>query len=391
MKKILVINVGWEQAPLVDYLVEQVDCQLFGIHYNDEPYRKEVFKTIYTCDLRDLPSILKFAANVSPDVVISDECDYSLFAQAVIAEKFNLPGPSVMSAQLANNKYLQRERAYAKGLPIPAYKLCTVLDDVRSFSEVNGYPLIVKPVDNRGSFGVVKIESPDSLAIGFWEALIHSHSRQVIAEEFIEGIHITIDGYAFKDIGPKSLSLATKELAGEHTQVAVGIVYPGNLASVMFEKAMAVNELVNQSLGYSFGMTHSEYMIRDDDVYLIESANRGGGVFTSEIIAPFTSGIDLLAQYVSDCLGEVCKNYKVPEHNPVVLRFFSFDSGYVASVEGWENIANHPKVLASDLFIGEGSKIEPITSDANRHGFFILEGCSKDAELLLKSVRIHYA
>lgn len=391
MKKILIINLGWEQAPLVDYFVERADCQFFGIHNNDSPYRPEVFKTIHTCDLRDLPSILKFAANVRPDAVISDECDYSLFAQAVIAEKFNLPGPSVISAQLATNKYLQRERAFSKGLIIPAYKLCTVLDDVKAFGEINGYPLIVKPVDNRGSFGVVKVESPEDIAFGFWEALIHSHSRQVIAEEFIEGIHITIDGYAFKDVGPKSLSLATKKLAGENTQVAVGIVYPGDLEPVVFEKAMAVNEVVNQSLGYNFGMTHSEYMIRDENVYLIESANRGGGVFTSEIIAPFTSGVDLLAQYVADCLGEVCNSYKVPEHNPVVLRFFSFDSGYVTSVEGWENIANHPRVLASDLFIKQGETIAPITSDANRHGFFILEGCSKDAETLLKSIKLNYA
>ncbi|MFT6910128.1 MAG: hypothetical protein ACJAS1_006856, partial [Oleiphilaceae bacterium] len=105
----------------------------------------------------------------------------------------------------------------------------------------------------------------------------------------------------------------------------------------------------------------------------------------------FTSGINLLAQYGADCLGEVCETYKVPEHNPVVLRFFSFDSGYVTSVDGWEKIANHSRVLASDLFIKKGDTISPITSDANRHGFFILEGCSKDAELLFKSLRIHYA
>lgn len=391
MKRILIINLGWEQAPLIDHFVERADCQLFGVHYNDDPYRAEVFKTIHTCDLRDLPSILDFAEDVNPDAVISDECDYSLFAQAVIAEKFNLPGPSLISAQLANNKYLQRERAHAKGLTIPAYKLCTVLDDVEAFATINGYPFIAKPIDNRGSFGVVKVESPEDMASGFWEALVHSHSRQVIVEEFIEGIHITVDGYIFKDLGPKSLALATKQLAGGNAQVAVGIVYPGELDPAMFEKALAVNEVVNQSLGYNFGMTHSEYMIRGENIYLIESANRGGGVFTSEIIAPFTSGVDLLTQYVADCLGEECNKYKVSEHNPVVLRFFSFNSGYVTSVEGWENITKHPKVLASDLFIKQGESVAPITSDANRHGFFILDGCSKDAETLLKSIRVHYA
>lgn len=391
MKKLLVINLGWEQSPLIDYLAQLTGCQLFGIHFNETPYRADVFEAIYTCSLRDLPSILDFAMKVAPDAVISDQCDYGLFAQAMVAEKFNLPGPSLTAAQLANNKYLQRERAKSMGLTIPAFKLCIVPDDVNIFGEQYGYPLIVKPLDNRGSFGVVKVESPEGVNSGFLDALIHSHSRQVIVEEFIEGIHITVDGYAFKEIGPKSLSLATKQLVGDNTQVAVGIVYPGDLKPEIFEKAMLVNEIVNQSLGYTFGMIHSEYMIRGEDVYLIESANRGGGVFTSEIIVPSSSGVDLLSQYVADCLGVARSNYKTPEHNSVVLRFFSFDPGYVVGIDGWDKVAKDPRVLASDLFIKPGDMICPITSDANRHGFFILKGCSADADELLETVKVKYA
>lgn len=390
MKKILVINLGWEQVPLIDHLVGRMDCQLFGVHFNDSPCRSEVFKKIHICDLRDLPSILDFAMSIIPDAVISDQCDYSLFAQAVVAENFGIPGPSLIAAQLANNKFLQRERAFEKGLTIPEYKLCLVADDVKVFGESYGYPLIVKPVDNRGSFGVVKVESAEHVISGFTNALIHSHSRQVIVEEFIEGIQITVDGYVFDELGPKSLALATKQLADVDTQVAVGIVYPGELKSELYNKAMAVNEVVNQSLGYHFGMTHSEYMIRGEDIYLIESANRGGGVFTSEIIAPSSSGIDLLSQYVADCLGEKRRNYKVPEQNSVVLRFFSFSPGCVNTIDGWENIAKNPRILASDLFIKPGETINPITSDANRHGFFILEGSSEDAETLLESVKVNY-
>ena len=391
MRRVLIINLGWEQAPLIDRLLGKEDCEFFGIHFDDRPYRQSAFEAVHTCDSRDLVSMMRFSEEISPDAVISDECDYSLFAQAVISERFALPGPSVLAAQLGNNKYLQRQRADEKEILIPAYTLCTTMDDVEAFAELNGFPLIVKPIDNRGSFGVVKIESMKELAAGFWEALIHSHSRQVIAEDFIEGVHITIDGYAFSEIGPKSLALATKKLAEGHAQVAVDIVYPGELEVDTFKKAMSVNEIVNRELGYSFGMTHSEYMVRNDEVYLIESANRGGGVFTSELIVPFTARIDLLEQYIADCLGEDCDNYKIPVHDPVVLRFFSFDVGRVAAIEGWSDINSHPGVLACDLFIGQGDTISAITSDANRHGFFILKGNSEDAEKLLNSVRIRYA
>jgi len=106
---------------------------------------------------------------------------------------------------------------------------------------------------------------------------------------------------------------------------------------------------------------------------------------------PSSSGVDLLAQYVADCFGETCSNYKMPEQNPVVLRFFSFAPGCVIGVEGWENITKNPRILASEIFIKLGDTISPITSDANRHGFFILEGSSDDAEAIFDTVKVNYA
>ena len=71
--------------------------------------------------------------------------------------------------------------------------------------------------------------------------------------------------------------------------------------------------------------------------------------------------------------------------------FFSFAPGCVIGVEGWENITKNPRILASEIFIKLGDTISPITSDANRHGFFILEGSSDDAEAILDTVKVNYA
>jgi biotin carboxylase len=390
-KRVLVINLGWEQVPLIEHLLARGDCVLYGVHYNDHPERSEAFEHVLTADIRDLETIFNYADNLRPDAVISDQCDYSLLAQAAIAAQHHLPGPTLKAAQLSNNKFLQRETAKASGVLIPAYQLCLCEEDANAFAQRVGFPIILKPTDNRGSFGVVKVTSRADISVAFYTALANSHSRCVLAEEFIDGIQITVDGYAFPEAGCKSVAVGTKLMSDGNAQVALGIIYPGNLSQTLRAQAMALNAWVNERLGFVAGMTHSEYMIRDENLYLIESANRGGGVFTSELIAPTSSGIDLLSQYTSDCIGEAADFYAPPAHAPVVLRFFSFRPGTIQHIIGWSEVQSDPRVMSARLMVSEGDEIQPISTDANRHGFLVVRGTQGDAEELLSRVRIDYA
>ena len=390
MKKILVINLGWEQEPLIKKLSERSDCILFGIH-NDKSYKNsKIFHKIKICDFRDLEGILTFAQEVNPDAVISDQCDYSLMAQALVAEKFNLPSPSLESAQLSNNKYLQRIKAKDNGVLVPKFKLCISLKDVKDFGQETGYPIIIKPIDNRGSFGVNKLNSESELKDAFFIAIKNSYSRMLLAEEFICGEQITVDGYAFKNEGIKSLALATKELVNQNTQVSTKIVYPGALNKNLFLKALIVNTNVNKALEYNFGMLHSEYIIRKTEVFLIESSNRGGGVFTSEIIVPESSSVDIVEQYISDCLGDYKNLFNQPKHKPVVLGFFNFKEGVVKNIIGWKRFIKDKRIIKTELFFKKGDILSNITTDANRHGFLIIRGTVDEANELMLKVKIEY-
>ena len=405
MKRALIINLGWEQQPLIDRL-RQSGFALFGIHAAGGAGRlraaelAEHFHEIHLCDLRDLPAVCEFADRVRPDLVLSDQCDYSHFAQAVVAERWNLPGPSIAAAQISANKYVQRCRARETGIDIPRFQLCTDLEMAAAAAAEIGFPVILKPVDNRGSFGVNKVDSMESLKDAARQALLHSHSRSLLVEEFIEGIHITVDGYAFPESGCRSLALATKGmLPGTSSQVAVDILYPGELPETLYQKACQTNEIVNRQLGYSFGMTHSEYMVTSDErVVLIESANRGGGCFTSEVIVPHVSGIDLTGQYIADAAGEATDRYAEPQKNRALLKFVTFPGGVIGKVHGMDRVRGDRHVLAARLAVRQGDRIAPVQNDANRHGFVICGGnrdTSADeiralARSLLNHVEIEY-
>jgi len=392
--KILVINLGWEQQPLITAL-KSAGHSLHGIHCT-APEHPENFESVRILDLRDLGGIRAHARALRPEAVVSDQCDYSMFAHAVVSEDLGLPGPRVAQAQLACNKWLQRDRSREAGLDIPAYACVTCLAEARSKAETIGYPVILKPVDNRGSFGVNKVDDPGTLAEAYYDALANSHSRYVLVEEFIHGVHITVDGYAFRGLGCKSLTLATKGMLGGGRQVAMDILYPGELAPAVFEKALRVNEEVNTALGYAFGMTHSEYMVTEEGrVVLIESANRGGGCFTSEIIVPATSGVNVLAQLVDDVTGTQSPDrYEEPAHAGVLLKFFRFQPGLIRSFSGLDEVRSSDGVLALRLAVAAGQRIDPITTDANRHGFLILKhdirNIRQRANELIQLLEVHY-
>ena len=388
--KVIVINIGWEQEPLINELRRRKDVELYGIHPNNEINNKTIFKEILISDLRDLIRILDFSIKITPNVVISDQCDYGLYAQAFLAEYFNLPGQSILSAKISNDKYIQRQKCEKYGINIPKYKLCNNLKDAELASKEIGFPLIIKPTDNRGSFGVEKVNNILELEKGFFSALKNSISREILIEEFIDGQQITIDGYSFPINGIKSLAIGSKLMSDNNEQVSLGIAYPASIDKELFKKAIKNNEKVNRSLGYHFGMIHSEYMIREDTIYLIESTNRGGGVFTSEIIAPESSGIDLINQYISDCFGNRLDFYKKPLHKEIVLRFFSFSKGKVKNIKNWEVFKNSEGIVSAELSIKNNQIIKKETSDANRHGFFIYRGNLLKANQLMKKVIIEY-
>jgi len=358
----------------MDKLAE-FDVELYGVHYNQEYYKGVPFKEVLVCDLRDLERILKYAEGIKPNAVVSDQCDYSHFAQAVITQRFDLKGPLIRQAQISANKFLQRQLAKSQGINVPAFKLVTSADEVQEFAGQYEYPIILKPVDNRGSFGVNKIEREEEIENAFYNSLVNSHSRLLLVEKFIDGYEITVDGYVFEN-GPASLSLAKKGKVDEKRQVSVDIKYPGELAPGLYSEAMRNNEFVIRKLGYTFGMSHAEYIVNPQgEIYLVEAANRGGGVFTSEIIVPNVSGVDILSRYVMDCLGVPAQsfNYGDIQQNEVILKFFSFAPGKIKAIKGIEKLEANQAVLKYRFAVKPGDEIKIISTDANRHGFVIVK------------------
>ncbi|GEM_PF-769623 len=377
--KVLVINLGWEQRPLIDALAAR-GYALYGVHADIATVTDIAWREVLIADLRDLDRIIAFADRVAPDAVISDECDYAYFAQALLAERYGLPGPGLAAAQRATNKYLQRQAAEAAGIPVPEYRLCLSSDEALQFAAQIGWPVILKPIDNRGSFGVSRADTPEQLAAAYTKALVHSHSRLVLTERYIVGQHLTIDGYCAEGGLPITLAVGSnRKFDGEFGIVNQSIIYPAEISPQQYQAASDLAVRTATALGYRFGYFHGEFIIEKETgrLFLTEMANRGGGVHISNIAVPYVAQIDAVGRYMDTALGlpSSIELHPVSPPRAALLSFFAshdYAGKKLLAVHGGESILSSTGVLCFQPFVRPGQTLGARENGAQRQAMIIV-------------------
>lgn len=380
----MVIAAGWEQERLVGLAKVRgywVLATAWPPSYADALPLADVGERV---DPRDLDAIWRLATAHRIEAAVADQCDYSYFAAAYVNERLGVPGVTVAAAQVATNKLRQRERLAAAGIRQPRHHVCTDLAAARRAVDDVKYPAILKPVDNRGNFGVNRVDAPEQVADAFYEALANAHSRTVLVEAFIEGTMSTVEGFMFPGGRHVSLVTSSKVMLGGRKRVAMELRYPGEFAPEVQRGLVAGNQAAMAALGYGVGPTHAEYMVTaGGEPYFIEAANRGGGVLINSHIVPAITGVDPSVLMLDHATGATLVAPPATEpHGAAVLSFFGFRAhGEVAAVEGVDAARALPGVIALRILVSIGARIDPIVTDAHRHGFVVARGASLDEAL----------
>jgi biotin carboxylase len=383
-KKILVIGAGWEQEALIETIHRQKHTIIAsnpsinapGLNYAAQYYVK---------DSRDIESHLKIAATHKIDAVITDNCDYSFFTAAIVAEKFNLPFASTKSAYFSNDKFLQRSALNRTAVKQPNFRGVRTLEEARQAAAEIGFPAILKPIDSRGTFGITILKDETELENAYFYAITNSPSRSLIIENFINGTLVTVDGFCFSN-KHVALAVASRKYTDGNKPITKEIIYPGFFSDEVKAKLLRTHEEVVQSLGYSYGHTHGEYLVTaQGEIYLVECTNRGGGVYTSSVIVPFLTQIDLNSILVNQSLG--IDDY-VFEHRDgghmkksAILAFLDYEIGKVVKEINIGEMKEEPYTLRFRSKYGVNEMVESIENGSGRHSMVVIGGDSREDAL----------
>ncbi len=321
------------------------------------------------------------------DGVICIASDVPLTVASVAAD-LGLPGIPVASAQLATDKLAMKERFAADGVPIPWFSPVISAKHLHELLQAQGLPLVIKPVDSRGSRGVLRLTPDVDLDWAFSVAQQHSPTGRVMVERFLPGPQVSTESLVVNGIahtpGFADRNYTLLERYAPHI-IENGGQLPSHLPAATQE---AVRQLVQQaatSLGIHNGVVKGDIVVSDGTPYVIELAARlSGGYFCTHEI-PLNTGVDLVRTAIRQALGEPIDpgDLQPRFQRPVAQRYWFPEPGIVQEIQGAERFNDHPNVAYLELRVKPGDTVRAIDSHPARSGVVITTGNSNSSALAL--------
>ena len=195
-KKIMILGASILQLPAIKKAKEMgllpivVDMNPRAVGFSEGNILKEVISTI------DIPAVVDAAKRHRVDGVMTLASDMPMRCVAAVAKELGIVGISDETAIKATDKGEMRKALAAHNVPIPKFHVVSSKQEFDEIVPLFTTPFIVKPADNSGSRGVIRLsDSSDKAAVdsAYEYSLESSRNGKVVVEEFMEGPEVSVE------------------------------------------------------------------------------------------------------------------------------------------------------------------------------------------------------
>lgn len=371
---LVAVGAGRWQTPGIK-TARRAGLNVFAVDANSNAQGFEHATKSAMVDIRDPAAVLKALSHsgITPDGAIAFCNEAGMSTTAQIRNWFNLPCAGIETTQALTNKGIQREKWTNAKVPGPTWAVVRSKCEVPDALARIGGTVIFKPVDSAGSRGVSVVGQGEEWESAYTAAKQNSLAGEVIVEAFIVGVEHTVETFTHRGKTYVLAVTSKRKVSGTHGTVACEL----ETAHLERETRLRVESVVRQALealGYVDGPGHTEILLTaGGDIYLVESAGRGGGFMVADGVVPLSCGFDLAQACALQAVGMEPEIPKEFAERSVVLRFIPSQAGRVVSISGFQPQDEIPGVI-SESMVAVGQNVGHAQSDADRMAFILSAG-----------------
>jgi len=385
----MIIGGGLLQVPVI-LAAKKMNLQVIVTDYNPDAIGLRYADIPIIMSTRDIEGSVRVARaqnELTPiHGILTVGTDASMTVAAV-ANSLSLPGIKFENAEAATNKVKMRTRFREHGVPSPEFAPVWSLADARDACKKIGFPCVIKPVDNMGSRGVMRIDNKSRIAEAFKNAKAGSPSGELIIEEFMEGPELSIDSVVY-DGEVYFTGIADRIIVGPPYFIEIGHNIPSALPKEMIDDACRVMTLGIKALGIAHGFGKGDIKITPQGAKIGEIAARLSGGFMSGFTFPLSSGVDLMKAAVEIALGQEPSNLEPLYHRVSIERSIITEPGIVKKVADVDQARTVPGISEIFVDVKPGDRVKKPTSNVEKAGHIIAVGDTlEEAERAVEECR----
>jgi carbamoylphosphate synthase large subunit len=380
--KAIVLGGGSDQCSLIMELKQRGFTTIL-VDYYEQPPAKALVDKHYRVSTLDQEAVCRIAEDEQADRVVTACIDQALLTVAYVSEKLGLYWPfSYEEALRATNKAFMKQ--VFKDFDIPTANFITASDEDAALKHNLSYPVVVKPADSNGSFGVRRVNAVTQLQPAIADALRISRSRKAIIEEYVDGTELSVDAFVYDRRVHLLLVTETKKMPS--TEGGFPICqsrYPADLSeAVLLKIERAVNRIVT-----AFDLDNTpllvQVVVRDAEVFVLEFGARIAGGSKHHLIKHIT-GFDVMNAFVETLFQGAVDVKTHPYAKHVTTNYIYTNPGVFCAVTGIDALFQDAIVVRFDRYKTPGMKIVSSSASRDRIGAFIVE--ADDRTMLQKKL-----
>jgi carbamoyl-phosphate synthase large subunit len=312
------------------------------------------------------------------DGILTTATDKPLVMMARIAKEFNFPFIPIETAEITTNKYLMKQVFIENNIPCANIRLIDKIDDTLE------YPLVMKPIDNSGSRGVIFCNNKIEAERYFSEVIEHTRKDKIAVENIVYGQEYSLESLHYE--GKTILyQITEKYMTPKPYFTEMELLEPPLLSNEKVEEIRQIVEKISTAFNFHNCGSHNEVKIdQNGNIKVIEVSPRFAGDYITSTLVPLSTGLNVELNLIKIALG-LEPDLTMPKniaHSGIF--YFNFKPGVVKKIIDYNYVREIEGVIVLKLDLEVGSIVNEIHLGPDRYGYIILQSDSREKMLKIR-------